>query len=320
VNPRGVALTAVRRLAKGTRPWIGERRFERLIGLGYLGYLPNIERPRTFNEKLLWLKRHHRDPAMAPYADKVAARDAARAVVPELRLPELLGVYERVDDVPFAALPDRAVLKSSHGSGHVRILARPYDEAAVRATAARWLRAPYGTATSEWVYRDVPRRLLVEAFLGDTGPTPTDYKVYVFHGEAVLVHLFTGRFQRLEGRMVDRAWNAVPAYRCAYPGGPPLVPDPATLPPPPGCLDRLLTYAEQLGAPFPFARVDFYVVADEPVFGEITFFPNAGYGEFHPRSFDMELGARLRLPSERLATRTPPPARPAPGARPGRRG
>ena len=298
MNLSGTVLAGVRRTARWLRPLIGESRFEALVGLGYLGYLPRIERPRTFNEKLLWLKRHHRDPAMLRFADKLAARDAARAAVPELRLPELIGVFERVEEVPFATLPDRAVIKSSHGSGHVAVLTRPYDEAAIRARARRWLSEPYGAQTNEWFYADVPRRLLVERFLGSADTPPTDHKVFVFNGRAVLVQLFTGRFRRLERRMVDTAWREIPVYRGAYPGGPALVPDPASLPPAPACLPRMLDQAERLARPFPFARADFYVVNDEPVFGELTFFPNAGYVEFRPRRFDAELGQRLRLPGE----------------------
>ena len=296
MNLRGSLQGAVRRLARWLRPWLGEERFEVLLGLGYLGYLPRIERPSTFNEKLLWLKRHHRDPAMQRWADKLEARCAAREAVPEVRLPELLGVYDDVDQVPFEDLPDRAVLKSSHGSGHVRVLARPYDEASVRAAARRWLATPYGGETNEWLYADVPRRLLVERFLGHAEAPPTDYKVYVIDGEAVLIQLFSGRFRRLERRMVDRDWRELPVHRAAYPGGPLIVPDPTSLPPPPPCLPQLLRQAERLAAPFPFARADFYLLDDEPVFGELTFFPNAGYVEFRPRRFDRELGARLRVP------------------------
>lgn len=267
-----------------------------LLGLGYLGYLPRIEHPRTFNEKLLWLKRHYRDPAMRRWADKLDARRAAREIVPEIHLPELVGVYDDVDQVPFEHLPDRAVLKSSHGSGHVRVLSRPYDEAAVRAAARGWLASPYGSETNEWLYADVPRRLLVEHHLGEGTTSPTDHKVYVLNGEAVLIQLFSGRFRRLERRMVDRAWRELPVHRAAYPGGPLIVPEPTSLPPAPTCLTTLLDQAERLAAPFPFARVDFYLLDDEPVFGELTFFPNAGYVEFRPRRFDHELGARLRLP------------------------
>lgn len=295
-------LAAIRRTARTLRPWIGEARFEALVGLGYLGYLPTIERPQTFNEKVLWLKRYHRDPAMRRYADKLEARVAASEAVPEIRLPELLGVYGDADAVPFADLPDHAVLKSSHGSGHVRVLSRPYDEAAVRDAAARWLARPYGEETNEWLYAEVPRRLLVERFLGTPGAAPTDHKVLVFNGSAVLVQLFSGRFGRLERRMVDRRWREIPVYRGAYPGGPVIVPDPARLPPAPPCLERMLDQAERLARPFPFARADFYVVDGEPVFGELTFFPNGGHVEFRPRRFDAELGARLRLPHEAPAS------------------
>jgi hypothetical protein len=298
VNPQGMALGAIRRMARAIRPWIGEARFEALVGLGYLGYLPVIDRPRTFNEKLLWLKLHHRDPAMRRFADKLEARVAAREVVPDIRLPELIGVYAEVDEVPFAALPDHAVLKSNHGSGHVRILKRPIDEAAVRAAASRWLTTPYGEETNEWLYANIPRRLLVERFLGVPGTAPTDYKVYVLNGEPVLVQLFRGRFEQLERRMVDTRWREIPVYRGAYPGGPLVVPDPAGLPPAPACLDRMLDQARRLARPFPFARADFYTVDGEPVFGELTFFPNGGHVEFRPRRFDADLGARLRLPEE----------------------
>lgn len=304
MNLGGPLLAVIRRTARALRPWLGEARFEVLVGLGYLGYLPAIERPQTFNEKLLWLKRHYRDPAMRPFADKLQAREAARKLVPDIRLPELIGVYDDPDQVPFADLPNHAVLKSSHGSGHVRVLTRPYDEAAVRSAAAGWLARPYGTETNEWIYRDVPRRLLVERFLGTSADTPTDHKVFVVNGRAVLVQLFSGRFRRLECRMVDTEWRELPVYRGAYPGGPLIVPDPAGLPPRPACLERMLAQAEALGQPFPFVRADFYVVDDEPVFGELTFFPNGGHVEFRPLAFDRELGARLTLPgSEASAAR-----------------
>ena len=285
-------------MARALRPWIGEAWFEALVGLGYLGYLPIIARPRTFNEKLLWLKLHHRDPAMRRFADKLEARVAASEAVPEIRLPKLVGVYDDVEDVPFADLPDHAVLKSSHGSGHVRVLTRPYDAAAVRDVARRWLASPYGAETNEWLYAEIRRRLLVERFLGEPGTTPIDHKIYVINGAAVLVQLFSGRFARLERRMVDTRWREIPVYRGAYPGGPVIVPDPSRLPPAPPCLERMLDQAERLGRPFPFARADFYVVDGEPVFGELTFFPNGGHVEFRPRRFDAELGARLRLPTE----------------------
>jgi len=299
VNLQGTVLGAIRRTARALRPWLGEARFETLVGLGYLGYLPAIERPRTFNEKLLWLKLHHRDPAMRRYADKLEAREAAREAVPEIVLPELLGVYANADDVAFADLPDHAVLKSTHGSGHVRVLTRPYDEGAVRAAAERWLERAYGAETNEWLYSDVPRRLFAERYLGTPGTAPTDHKVFVCNGRAVLVQLFTGRFERLERRMVDTDWNEIAVHRGRYPGGPVVVPDPAGLPPRPACLERMLDQAERLGRPFPFARADFYVVGGEPVFGELTFFPNGGHVEFRPRRFDAELGARLRLPDAR---------------------
>ena len=234
MTPRAFALAAVRRTARRLRPWLSDAAFDALYGWGHLGYVPRIERPRTFNEKLLWLRRHHRDPRMARLADKLEARRYAVEAVPGLRLPELLGVYERPDGHPFADLPDRAVLKSNHASGQVLVLRRPVDEPAVRARAARWLAAPYGLETREWAYSDVPRRLFAERFLGDDDTAPDDLKVYVLNGRADFVQVFRGRFGRLERTMFDLDWRPLPVYRGAIPGDRPVVPDPASLPARPG--------------------------------------------------------------------------------------
>jgi hypothetical protein len=178
----------------------------------------------------------------------------------------------------------------------VRVLRKPVDAASVRAEAARWLARPYGAETKEWMYEGLPRRLFAEAFLGHGDAPPDDHKVFVLNGRARLVQVFRGRFGRLERTMFDLDWNLLPVYRGAYPGGPLVVADPARLAPRPRCLARLIEVAERLGAPFPFARVDLYVVDDEPVFGEVTFVPNGGHVEFKPVAFDRTLGDALTLP------------------------
>lgn len=290
------ALVVVRRLARYLRPWLPPRAFDAIYAFGHLGYWPNIERPRSFTEKLLWLRRHDRDPRLPRLADKLSVRDYVAEVAPGLRLSQVLGVYDDPAELPLDTLPDKAVLKSTHASGHVLILRRPFDSTRVRATAAGWLASAYGAETKEWMYEDLPRRLMVEAFLGQGDASPEDFKVFVLNGRARLVQVFRGRGQRLERIMFDRDWRLIPVYRAKRPWGPLIVPDPASLPPRPDCLDSMLEQAERLARPFSFVRVDFYVVDGEPVFGEMTFIPNGGFVEFRPISFDWALGEELELP------------------------
>jgi hypothetical protein len=289
---RGTTMRAAKRL----RPLLPHEAYRALYGLGRLGYLPNYRRPRTFNEKVTsWLRRA-RDPRLPQRADKLAVRDFVAAAAPWVRLPE---VYAAADDAaafPFDRLPEVSVLKANHGWAQVEVLRRPFDVDAARATGARWLAQRHGAPEWEWHFRAIPPRLYAERYLGDAaGAPPLDFKVLVFNGRATFVQVFLGRAGRLRRVVFDRDWRAVPVHRPVVPGGAADVVPAHLHPPRPACLDALLRAAEALAEDLPFVRADFYVVGDEPYFGELTFFPAAGYLAFASVDDDRAWGARLDL-------------------------
>lgn len=300
---RSQAWTAARVAARALRPWIGDEGFDRLYGWGRVGYLPRVRQPETFVEKLLWLKRHFRHPDMPRLSDKLAVRDYVRERAPGLRLPRVFTESASAATFDFDALPESAVLKPTHTSGHVAFWEPGADRERLRALLADWLARRYDRHLDEWFYRSITPRVFAEQDLRDPlGHVPADYKVFVLNGTAHAVQVFEGRGQRLVRTMFDRDWTPLPVYRSERPGGPPVRLPASLTPKRPACLEALLTAAEQLAAPFPFVRVDMYAVADEPFFGEMTFLPAGGYVPLEPRSFDRALGAHLALPE---ALRTP---------------
>jgi len=58
----------------------------------------------TFNEKLHWLIRYHRDPVMTQLADKYAARGYMATRLGSPFLNELYGVWDNPDAIPFDTL------------------------------------------------------------------------------------------------------------------------------------------------------------------------------------------------------------------------
>jgi len=279
------------------RPLIGTEAFDRLYGWGRVGYLPNVRHPQTLVEKLLWLKRHYRHPDMPRLSDKLAVRDYVRDRAPSLRLPEVFAESASAASFPFDVLPERAVLKPAHASGHVAFWQPGADPDVLRALLARWLVLRHDAHLDEWFYGAVPPRVFAEEDLRDArGRVPDDYKVFVLNGRAHLVQVFQGRGERLVRTVFDRNWTLLPTFRSDRPGGPPIRVPAALAPPRPTCLAELLAAAERLAEPFPFVRVDLYVVGDAPFFGEMTFMPSGGYVPFEPRTFDRELGSHLRLP------------------------
>lgn len=137
----------------------------------------------------------------------------------------------------------------------------------------------------EWCYRGLPRRILCETFLkGDDGQSPWDYKVLCFNGEPRIVWVDVDRYTRHQRAFYDPGWNRL-ACRSSW-----IEPTDAEFPRPPQ-LEQLLAAARTLSAGYPFMRVDFYVVGDRPLFGEITLYPGGGNEAFLPLSFDEEVGS-----------------------------
>ncbi len=286
----------VRGSARAVRPLVGERVFESLYALGRVGYLPRIDAPETFVEKLLWLRRYYRDPRMPALADKLELRTYVSEVAPECRTPEVFTVSDSAENFDFDSLPERAVIKATHGSGLVAFWSPTSDRHALRALMRRWLRRRHHDHANEWLYAEVTPRVFAEADLSDVhGRPPPDFKLFAFGGEVGYVQVLDGRGEALHARFFDRAWHQVPAFRRSSPGGPPSPPT-SERPPRPPELARMIDAAERLARPFPFVRVDCYLHRGDVYVGELTFFPASGHPEFYPPSFDRELSTRLVLP------------------------
>ncbi len=289
---------AVVKTSKRMRPWLSEDTYRRFYGYGRLGYVPDYTHPRTFNEKVTWWLRQHRDPRLVERADKLAVRAFVGAKTPWVCLPHVYAASQDVRQLCFDAVPDVSVLKANHGWNQVRVLRRPFDEDEARNVAASWLRHRHGRQDWEWHFLDIPPTVYAEQFLGNGhGESPADYKVLVFNGRARFVQVFLGRQDRTRRVTFDRDWNVVPVYKPITRYGPPDVVEPTLHPPRPARLDAMLSAAEALAEDIPFVRADFYVVGDALYFSELTYFPAAGYVPFDPLEYDFAWGEMLDVGS-----------------------
>ena len=288
-------------------PWPERSRIVRAVRLW------RTRNPHTFRDKVRYkMLRDHR-PLVVTFADKAAVRDYVANAVGQQYLPR---VYAIVDD-PAALydvdLPEAYVVKPTHGSGAAIVVSdrAPGDERlasdpaswtyqhirpefAVRhelvRTARGWLGQLYGQGPNrEWVYGQVPRRIIVEELLADgKGAIAGDYKFFVFHGTCAYVQVDTGRFGRRTQDFFLPDWTHLPLS-----GGPPwAVPEPAA----PDDLSEMLGVAQRLGADTDFVRVDLYSVGERVVFGELTSFPAGGDSRFDPESFNDEFGRHWTVP------------------------
>jgi FkbM family methyltransferase len=246
---------------------------------------PNFDRPRTFNEKIQAYKLRYRLPLLSTLADKCAVRAYVQARVGGDHLIPSLGCYDSFADIPVASLPRRFVLKATHGSGwnifcHDKAA---FDWAAAQSQMDEWLATNFHMRFREWAYRDVRPRIIVEEMLLDQyGQLPPDFKFFCFDGQPRLVQVDFDRSRNHTRSFYDLQWKKLP-FRLQYPDHEAPIEAPATLP-------AMLDVAGKLSQQLPFVRVDLYEIASTVRFGELTLYPEAGFGVFEPPIWDETMG------------------------------
>lgn len=260
----------------------------------YTGRKLNLDNPKTFNEKLQWLKLYYRRPEYTKLVDKYEVRKYIAETIGEEYLIPLLGVWDKFDDIDFSKLPNQFVLKCTHDSGGLVICKdkKKFSIEEARKKINKHLKRNFYYVHREWAYKNVKPRIICEKYMVDeSGTELKDYKIFCFNGEPKLIQVDYNRFNGHKRNLYDIEWNYIP-NSIKYPT------DPNTIIKKPNKLNEMLELARVLSNGYPHVRVDFYYVNDRIYFGEMTFYHGAGYEKFEPESLEFEMGSWLELPSK----------------------
>lgn len=256
----------------------------------------DLEQPETFNEKLQWLKLHDRNPQYVTMVDKHAVKEYIAGVLGERYIIPTIGVWDDPDEIDFDALPERFVLKCNHNSGVGMCICSDkskLDVDKVRRELRKGLQEDYYLTGREWPYKDVPRKILAEAFMEDSsGEGLTDYKVHVFNGVPRFILVCKDRFKDtgLTEDFFSPEWELLEVRRPKHPNSAEVISRPEEL-------DEILEISARLAENIPFVRVDFYIIDHRVYFSELTFFPASGFECYEPEKWDGIFGSWLELPT-----------------------
>lgn len=249
-----------------------------------MGYDLDLENPKTFNEKLQWLKLYDRRPEYTTMVDKYAAKQYVADRIGEEHIIPTLGVWDKFDDIDFNKLPDQFVLKCTHDSGGLVICKdkSKLDMEAVRKKIIKSLKCNYYLAGREWPYKNVPRRILAEQYMEDEQTKELrDYKFFCFNGESKAMFIATGRQKRGEDvkfDFFDTDFNHLP-FKQGHENA-------SVMPAKPERFQEMIEFAEKISKGIPHVRCDFYEVNGEAYFGEMTFYHFSGFTPFEPAEWD----------------------------------
>lgn len=260
-----------------------------------MGRLPDLNHPKSFNEKLQWLKLNDRKPEYTEMVDKYLAKKYVEKRIGEKYIIPTLGVWDEFDQIEFEKLPDQFVLKTTHDSGGVVICKDKanFDKAAAKRKLEKSLKRNYYWAEREWPYKNVKPRIIEENYLSFlNGSDLVEYKVFCFNGKPALFLICKGEGHTDErtNDFYDLEFNHIPVTvtcpnakeKCQKPDE----------------YEELLELSRKLAKNTYQLRVDLYVINHKIYFGELTFFHDSGCCKFNPPEWDKRFGDMLKLPIE----------------------
>lgn len=255
----------------------------------------NLKNPKTFNEKLQWLKLYDRKPEYSKMVDKIGAKEYVSERVGEDIIIPTIGVYESFAEIDFNMLPNQFVMKCSHDSGGLVICKNKsnFDVDSAREKIEKSLKNNYYYSAREWPYKNVKPRILIEKYLqNEDGSNIEDYKLQCINGKVDNIFVCVGRYssEGVRYHYFDTEWNYIPY--CPYEG----VDKNNVNIPKPRCLDQMIMIAEKLAEGLPQLRVDLYEIKGKVYFGEMTFYSQAGFDLDITYEADLEMGSKLQLP------------------------
>lgn len=283
-------------LAKyGFLRWIPDEVFLKKQFKLMMGYPLNLNEPRTFNEKMQWIKINDRKPIYTVMVDKYQVKQYVADKIGEKHIIPMFGVWNCAEEIDFGKLPKQFVLKRTHDSGGV-IIVRDKDNTDLQSIKkkinAGMLRSHYHVAR-EWPYKNVKPRIIAEKYMTENNTdTLKDYKVLCFNGIPRLIELHRNRFRENHTQdFYDVNWKKTDIIQDC-PMSEEVIDKPA-------CFDEMMSFSKLLAKDIPCVRIDWYIVKGVLYFGEFTFFDSAGYGKFDDFEHDLMIGSWIDLKEEK---------------------
>lgn len=251
----------------------------------------NIDNPRTFNEKLQWLKVYDHKDIYSKMVDKYEAKLFLSDLIGNKYIVKTYGVFNSFDEIDFDKLPDQFVIKCTHDCGGLIICKdkKTLDLNLAKKKINKCLKKNYYYSTREWPYKNVKPRIIIEELLvNDDGTEPIEYNFFCFNGIPKIVLTCHGdkRVKRYND-FYDMSFNKLD-LKCTYDNSDFIEKKPVLF-------EEMVKLSTIISKDLPHLRVDFYLCDGKLYIGELTFYHWSGFGKYSPKKWNYELGDMLDL-------------------------
>lgn len=289
-EPRQLFLKVLHRYPE-TFKWMDDETYLKFVYRIALGKKLDLNNPKTFNEKLQWLKLNDRKDIYTTMVDKYEAKKYVAERIGAEHIIPTLGVWNHFDEIDFNALPDQFVLKCTHDSGGLVICTdkSKFDRKAARKKIEHSLKRNFYWFGREWPYKNVPARIIAEKYMSEDennteSSVLTDYKFFCFDGIPRIVYVSKDKADDPRTDFFDMDFKRLP-IKMKDPNS-----NPDMIPQKPERFEEMKEYAAELAKGIKHLRVDFYQIDGEIYVGEQTFYHCSGFAEVRPEEWNYQMG------------------------------
>jgi hypothetical protein len=275
--------------------WMPDKPYLELLYKSQMDQNLDLVNPTLYNEKLQWLKLYDRNPLYTDYVDKYKVRNHISNTIGENYLIPLINVYDSVNEINWDELPNKFVLKCTHGSG-TNIICKDKKKLNIeeaKKNLNKWMKTSWYWFGREWPYKGIKPKIICEKFmLDEEGDQLKDFRFFCFNGEPKFVAVDFNILEKSRTRrnLYDLDWNLLDAG-ISYPRNlEQKVEKPMQL-------SEMINLAKKISKNIPHVRVDFYSIGSDVYFGEMTFYHQVGLGRIYPREFEKKMGDWIKLPN-----------------------
>lgn len=271
---------------------IPDRAYIQMYYFAHFKKFCNLKNPKTYNEKLNWLKLHDKNPIYTRIVDKFEAKEYVKNIIGDQYIIPTLGVWDNFDDIDFDKLPQQFVLKCTHDSEGLVIVKDKdkLDKEMAKNKIESALKQNFFYIGREWPYKNVKPRIIAEKYMEDhIDGELRDYKFFCFDGEPKAMFVASDRASdNVKFDYFDLNFNHLDIKQ-KYPHAEQPLRKPVTF-------EKMIELSKVLSKGFPHVRVDFYEVDGQLYFGELTFYHFSGFMPFEPNKWDKIFGDWIKLP------------------------
>ena len=271
---------------------IPDRAYIQMYYFAHFKKFCNLKNPKTYNEKLNWLKLHDKNPIYTRIVDKFEAKEYVKNIIGDQYIIPTLGVWDNFDDIDFDKLPQQFVLKCTHDSEGLVIVKDKdkLDKEMAKNKIESALKQNFFYIGREWPYKNVKPRIIAEKYMEEhIDGELRDYKFFCFDGEPKAMFVASDRASdNVKFDYFDLNFNHLDIKQ-KYPHAEQPLRKPVTF-------EKMIELSKVLSKGFPHVRVDFYEVDGQLYFGELTFYHFSGFMPFEPNKWDKIFGDWIKLP------------------------